>query len=267
MTEVKLELFTFKGFELRAVNLEGQPYFVGKDVATMLGYAKARNAIANHVDIEDKKDAPIQGDLGGTQKMTVINESGLYSLILKSKLPEAKDFKRWVTTEVLPQIRMTGGYIPIEREDTDEEILAKAVLISQRTIKEKEAIIKQQDELLKKLEPKAEYSDNILTSKGTHTISTIAADYDMSGQDMNKKLNAMGIQYKQSGRWFLYQKYKGMELTESATYTPDTKIFTATSMKWTNKGRQFIYEQLKRHGIYPNKQNIHKYEGNGRASI
>lgn len=105
------ELQIFKNeeleMEIRTLIIEGEPYFVGKDVASILGYTKARNAIARHVDKEDKKDAPIQGDLGGTQKMTVINESGLYSLILSSKLPSAKKFKRWVTSEVLPQIRKT----------------------------------------------------------------------------------------------------------------------------------------------------------------
>ena len=107
------ELKTFENAELGAVRtllIDGEPYFVGKDVAEFLGYSKARNAIAVHVDDEDKKDAPIQGDLGGTQTMTLINESGLYSLIFSSKLPTAKQFKRWVTGEVLPAIRKTGRY-------------------------------------------------------------------------------------------------------------------------------------------------------------
>ena len=107
------ELTTFENAELGAVRtllIDGEPYFVGKDVAEILGYSKARNAIAVHVDDEDKKDAPIQGDLGGTQTMTLINESGLYSLIFSSKLPTAKQFKRWVTGEVLPAIRKTGRY-------------------------------------------------------------------------------------------------------------------------------------------------------------
>lgn len=96
---------------VRTVEIDGEPWFVGKDVAEILGYVKARNAIAKHIDIEDKKDAPIQGDLGGIQSMTIINESGLYSLILSSKLPTAKSFKRWITSEILPTIRKTGGYI------------------------------------------------------------------------------------------------------------------------------------------------------------
>lgn len=90
---------------------DGEPWFVGKDVAETLGYKNTRDALTKHVDFEDKKDAPFQGDLGGTQIMTVINESGLYSLILRSKLPQAKAFKRWVTSEVLPSIRKHGGYL------------------------------------------------------------------------------------------------------------------------------------------------------------
>lgn len=106
----KLQVFNFENHNVRALMINDEPYWVGKDVAIVLGYAKPRNAIATHVDEEDKKDAPIQGDLGGKQNMTVINESGLYSLILSSKLPSAKKFKRWVTSEVLPALRKTGSY-------------------------------------------------------------------------------------------------------------------------------------------------------------
>jgi prophage antirepressor-like protein len=109
--ENQLQVFTNEKFgEVRTVKINGEPWFVGKDIAERLGYAKARNAIATHVDDEDKTDAPIQGDLGGTQNMTIINESGMYSLILKSKLPQAKEFKRWVTSEVLPSLRKNGTY-------------------------------------------------------------------------------------------------------------------------------------------------------------
>ncbi|STY75773.1 Uncharacterized phage-encoded protein [Macrococcoides caseolyticum] len=105
-----IQTFNFDELPVRTLEIDGEPYFVGKDVAEILGYAKARNAIAKHVDVEDKKDAPIRGTLGGTQNMTIINESGLYALIFSSKLESAKRFKRWVTSEVLPQIRKTGKY-------------------------------------------------------------------------------------------------------------------------------------------------------------
>lgn len=106
-----LQIFENEEFgEIRTVTIDNEPWFVGKDVAEALGYLKARNAISAHVSDEDKKDAPIQGDQGGTQNMTIINESGLYALIFGSKLESAKRFKRWVTSEVLPSIRKTGSY-------------------------------------------------------------------------------------------------------------------------------------------------------------
>ena len=106
----KVQVFKNEEFEVRTVEINGEPWFVGKDVAEELGYAKARNAISTHVSEEDKKDAPIQGTLGGTQNMTIINESGLYSMIFGSKLESARRFKHWVTAEVLPAIRKTGSY-------------------------------------------------------------------------------------------------------------------------------------------------------------
>ena len=123
------EIFNHPDFGfVRVVMKEGEPWFVGKDVAEMLGYAKARNAIERHVDFEDKKDAPFQGDLGGLQFMTIINESGLYSLILRSKLPQAHAFKRWVTSEVLPTIRKHGGYLTPEK--LEESLLNPDTLIN-----------------------------------------------------------------------------------------------------------------------------------------
>lgn len=121
--------------QVRALELSGTPWFVGKDVAEILKYQRTADAISSHVDDEDKGVGKIQTP-GGMQKVILINESGLYSLILSSKLPNAKRFKRWVTTEVLPTIRKTGGYIPHDEEMSDAEIMAKAFQISQRTIEE-----------------------------------------------------------------------------------------------------------------------------------
>ena len=121
---------------VRTLVINGEPYFVGKDIALILGYAKPSNAIAAHVDEEDKKDAPIQGDLGGTQEMTVINESGLYSLILSSKLPKAKEFKRWVTSEVLPSIRKTGSYSI--QQKVDSYMIEDSIARAKRWIEEEE---------------------------------------------------------------------------------------------------------------------------------
>lgn len=121
--------------QVRTVTIDDEPWFAGKDVATALGYSNTKDALARHVDTDDKRGSRITTP-SGTQEMTIINESGLYSLILSSKLPAAKKFKRWVTSEVLPAIRKTGGYIPHDEEMSDAEIMAKAFQISQRTIEE-----------------------------------------------------------------------------------------------------------------------------------
>ena len=145
----ELKIFENAEFgKIRTVEVDGQPYFIGKDVAEALGYAKARNAIAAHVSQEDKKDALIQGDLGGTQAMTIINESGLYSLILSSKLESAKRFKHWVTSEVLPSIRKHGAYMT---DATLEQALTNPNFLIQLATK-----LKEEQEARKKLEKKVE---------------------------------------------------------------------------------------------------------------
>lgn len=131
---------------IRTVMLNNEPYFVGKDVAEALGYAKARNAISKHVDDEDKKVAPIQGSPGGIQTMTIINESGLYSLIMSSKLPNAKQFKRWVTSEVLPAIRKTGSYGELDIQKiigmtVSETVKQLLPLLQQASTSEEEEIV------------------------------------------------------------------------------------------------------------------------------
>ena len=147
---------------------KGEPWFIGKDVATLLGYSNTRDALRKHVDEEDKTTVAIR-DIGSNyQSMTVIvNESGLYSLILSSKLPRAREFKRWVTSEVLPQIRRTGGYIPLAAEDDDKTILAKAVRILNRTLEQK-------DELLEAQRPKVEFADAVTTGDGCILMSELA---------------------------------------------------------------------------------------------
>lgn len=132
----ELKIFQSPQFgTIRTLTVDNEPWFVGKDVAEILGYSNTRKALNDHVDDEDKGVTKCD-TLGGAQEMTIINESGLYSLILLSKLPKAKEFKRWVTSEVLPTIRKTGGYIAGANEMSDEEIMAKALLIGKRTIEQ-----------------------------------------------------------------------------------------------------------------------------------
>lgn len=238
------QIFNFEQNEVRTVLVNNEPYFVGKDVAEILGYSKPRNAISTHVDEEDKQDAPIQGDLGGKQKMTIINESGLYSLILKSKLPNAKKFKRWVTSEVLPTIRKTGSYSNVPQS------FAQALRLA-ADLEEKNQLLEQQ---IAEYEPKISYLDTILSSTDTVATSQIAADYGMSAIALNKLLNELGVQHKVSGQWILYRKHMNQGYTKSHTSEipkadGGTKVVMNT--KWTQKGRVFIYNLLIAEGYYP----------------
>ena len=153
-------LITFENMEfgkLTVMEKDGEFFFIGKEVAEKLGYARGRKAVLDHVDAEDRDEVPFQDAIGRMQKTSIINESGLYSLILSSKLPQAKDFKRWVTTEVLPSIRKNGGYLKNQEHMSNEEILANAVLLANNLIAEKEKIIED-------LEPKAKYFDELVNN-------------------------------------------------------------------------------------------------------
>ena len=153
-------LITFENMEfgkLTVMEKDGEFFFIGKEVAEKLGYARGRKAVLDHVDAEDIDEVPFQDAIGRMQKTSIINESGLYSLILSSKLPQAKEFKRWVTTEVLPSIRKNGGYLKNQENMSNEEILANAVLLANHLIAEKEKIIED-------LEPKAKYFDELVNN-------------------------------------------------------------------------------------------------------
>ncbi|MDU0266363.1 phage antirepressor [Mammaliicoccus sciuri] len=245
----ELQFFSFDSNEVRTVVVNEEPYFVGKDVAEILGYAKARNAIAKHVDDEDKKDAPIQGTLGGIQQMTIINESGLYSLIFSSKLDSAKRFKRWVTSEILPAIRKHGIYAidsVIEQTMKNPDYII-TVLTEFKKERESRLVAEQQ---VQELKPKATYYDLVLQNKSLLSVSKIAKDYGMSAMRMNKLLHELGVQYKQGDIWLLYAKYQDKGYTQTSTYALDEE-HSKVSTKWTQKGRLFIYDLLKDEGILP----------------
>lgn len=157
-----IQRFDFKGAALRTlIDENGEPWFVAKDVCDVLGYANASKAISDHVDSEDKLNNESLSSLG-QRGGWLVNESGLYSLVLSSKLPTAKEFKRWVTHEVLPQIRKTGGYIPTSEADDDMTILAKAVMIGQRTMEAQKQKIAAQQSRIDELQPKASAWDNFV---------------------------------------------------------------------------------------------------------
>ncbi len=226
--------------EIRTMTDEqGEPWFVGKDVAEALGYQKARNALSSHVEADDKKDALIQGPLGGRQTMTIINESGLYSLILSSKLESAKAFKRWVTAEVLPQIRKTGNYGAMQ-EMSDVEILSRAVLISTKQIEQLTCAVAE-------LAPKAEYCDEVLDSVSCMTTTQVAKELEMSAVELNRWLCLQGIQYRQSGQYMLYADYARRGYARNRTFSYRDLLgetHTRNYLVWTERGREFIHKRM-----------------------
>ena len=176
-----------------------------------------------------------------------LTESGVYKLIFKSQKKEAEKFQDWVTDEVLPEIRKTGGYISTNENMSDEDILSRALQIANARIEER-------NKQIKELKPKAEYTDMVLQSNNTFTISQIANDYGMSAQELNKLLNKFEIQYKQSGQWLLYKPYKnkGYACSETTIISKGVgRVRTSMHTKWTQKGRKFIYDLLKCKGIVP----------------
>lgn len=260
--ENKFEIFKNEEFgEVRSLEKKGELYFVGNDVAKILGYQNTRDALSKHVDDEDK--IPNVAVCDGTQnrKMTIINESGLYSLILSSKLPTAKKFKHWVTSEVLPTLRKHKGYLTnnkIEEILNNPDTIIKLAMDLKNERQDKERLQlenMQKQQIIKELQPKADYTDIILQSKYTVAITAIAKDYGISGQAMNDKLHELGVQYKVGSQWLLYAKYQDCGYTHSKTIPIKHKSTGITEPKmyteWTQKGRLFLYELLKSNGLLP----------------
>lgn len=259
-----VQLFVNKELELevRAVEINGEGWLVGKDVAEVLGYSNSRDALSNHVDDEDKASVAIY-DGRQNRNMTIINESGLYSLVLSSKLPGAKKFKRWVTSDVLPSIRKHGMYATDELLDNPDLLIAAATklkeeraarLEAEKKVKSLTLINAQQNQMIGELQPKATYYDLILQNNSLLAISVIAKDYGMSGTSLNKKLHEFGVQYKLGEQWLLYAKYhdKGYTSSKTQNYSrPDGSQGSKLHTYWTQKGRLFIYELLKQNDILP----------------
>lgn len=246
------ELQIFKSPEfgaIRAMEIENEPWFVGKDVAEALGYQKARNAISAHVDDEDKKDAPIQGDLGGIQEMTIINESGVYSLVFSSKLETAKKFKHWVTSEVLPAIRKTGGYIAGASEMTDAEIMARALEIGQRTIKAQKERIEALEAHALKARPKEIFADAVSASNTSILIGELAKLLKQNGINIGQNRLFAWMRdndyLMKSGQSRNMPTQKSMEkdlfrIKETSIANPDGSLRTVRTTKVTGKGQQYF---------------------------
>lgn len=249
-----LKVFENEEFgSIRTLEINSKPYFVGKDVAEVLGYERPTKAIADRVDSEDKDEIPIQDSIGRMQKTPVINESGLYSLILSSKLPTAKKFKRWVTSEVLPSIRKTGMYATDELlNNPDLAIKAFTALKEER---EKNKLLTEENakkqNLLNEISPKAEFAEHLIDDGRLITATEIAKDYGMTSRQLNSLLNEFKIQFKVNGRWVLHKQYADKDYAQTVSCFDRYSGAERRSLKWTYKGKQFLYDFLKGKGLKP----------------
>lgn len=238
-----IKTFNFEDLPVRTTTVDNEPYFVGNDVAQILGYEDYRGAINKKVDSDDKLRSQID-HAGQKRNVTLINESGLYSLIFSSKLESAKRFKRWVTSEVLPSIRKHGIYATdnvIEQTLRDPDYIIN-VLTEYKKEKDNNLILRQQ---IGELKPKADYVDEILKSPGTMTITQIAADYGLSAQKLNKLLHQARLQRRVGKQWVLYTEHMNKGYTKSHTIEivrSDGRPDTQPQTRWTQKGRLKIHE-------------------------
>ena len=247
---MEIQVFKNERFgEVRTMVINDEPWFVGKDVAEVLGYKSPSVAICENVDSEDKTTFVIsESGSKYKSKTTFINESGLYSLVLSSKLPQAKDFKRWVTSEVLPQIRMTGGYIPVGKDDDEDAIQRKAIVIMNRTIEQMK-----QKEILR-------LADNIIgegirmlneDAEDTLTATQVAKTFNMTVFHFNEVLRDLGIQYRRHGHWNISDDLANRDFVRMRThvsYSLKGMKKVRHYMTWTMDGLHYLNARLG----YPN---------------
>ena len=256
--ENHLQIFSSPEFgEVRTkVDEKGEPWFCAKDVCDALGYKRSRDAIEQHVEEDEAVKHRLIDSLGRKQLTTFINESGLYSLIMSSKLENAKRFRHWVTSEVLPAIRKRGAYFTndaLERALREPDFLIKLATEIKHERQQKEMYAQkctEQGETIKQLEKQSAYVEHVLQSTALLNINQIAQDYGISAQCLNSLLRQHEIQYKSNKQWILYAKYKDKGYVHSTTHILDNGIVVMHT-QWTQKGRLFLYEQLKSWGFYP----------------
>lgn len=266
----ELAIFNSEQFgELRSTIIDGEPWFVANDICKALDLD--RTATRRLEDYE--KDVCSIHTPGGEQELSVVNEPGLYSLVLGSRKPEAKRFKRWVTHDVIPSIRKTGMYATpatIENIIADPDSFIKILQELKNTQQENKALstkVAIQNQQIAEMKPKATYYDIVLSCKDPISISEIAKDYGWSAKKMNGYLKEKGIQYKvgkKTKTWLLYQKYADKGYTKTVTsLVPDSYGEEHARMHtyWTQKGRLFIYDFMKAEGILPiMERNIENYD-------
>lgn len=238
----ELQIFNSPEFgNIRALEIDGEPWLVGKDVAEALGYSNPRDALAKHADAEDKATVAIH-DGSQNRNVTIINESGLYSLILSSKLPGAKKFKRWVTSEVLPAIRKTGGYIPADGAD-DMEILSRAILIAQKTIEEKNALITKHEAKIAADAPAVAFAKDVGGSQGAVTVEKFAKmTFERFGLGRNKLHAWLRENRFLTDKRVPFQKYIDNGWFRTFEELRNGYPIVATTI--TGKGQRALYDKL-----------------------
>lgn len=235
------------------------PLFLAKDVAEWIENTNVSQML-NVVDENEKALYTMYRVDGSTNKQWFLTEDGLYEVLMQSRKSIAKEFKKQVKI-ILKEIRKNGGYIATNENDTDEEIMAKALLVAQRTIQNKNEKIKALEldnqvklQQIAELQPKATYYDLVLQCKDLLSVTVIAKDYGMSAKSFNKLLKDEKVQFKQGDIWLIYQKYadKGYTQTKTQNFSKtDGTQGTKPHMYWTQKGRLFLYDLLKNKGIVP----------------
>lgn len=240
--------------EVRVAELNNEPIFCLADLCKILDLTP--KGVKQRLSDEVISNYPIIDSLGRNQNALFVNEDGLYDVILDSRKPEAKQFRKWVTGEVLPAIRKSGGYM-IEKEESPEETMSRALLIAQDTMlrqKQRLDMLQAQNNLqstqLQIVAPKVEYYDSVLQSSSVYVADQIAKELGMTAVSMNKKLCALGILMKRNSQWVLSAKHCNSGLTKTKThqYTKtDGSVGTNCITVWTEKGRKFLFE-LKENG-------------------
>lgn len=253
----ELQTFTSAAFgSVRIIDKGGQPWFVGKDVADILGYSNSSKAIPQHVDEEDRQKQNLPTAQNGklVAASWLINESGLYSLVLSSKMPKAKEFKRWVTSEVIPAIRKTGGYIAGSENMTDAEIMAKAVLVAQSTIQQRDQRIKELESDVAAAKPKVLFADAVSASDSTILIGDLAKILKQNGHPIGQKrlfnwMREQGYLIKRAGADYNSPTQRAMEMglfkiKETAISHSDGHVSVSKTTKVTGKGQQYFINKF-----------------------
>lgn len=245
-----LQIFNNDRFgQVRIIPVDGELMFVAKDVCDCLEITKHRDAISR-LDSDERGSVKLDTP-GGKQDIAAINEYGLYSLVLSSRKPEAKDFKRWITHDVIPAIRKTGSYSMVIPQTLPEALRAYADEVESHNATK--AIVAQQEQQIAEFKPVKDYVDKILSSKSCLTITQIAADYGMSAQELNKILHEAGLQRKVGDQWILYKQHMAKGFTKSETFTfcrSDGRLDSKITTKWTQKGRLEIHSILTKLNIH-----------------